>query len=48
VCHGGSTQAVKRANIGEPVLNAAALAKSIPGKTKAGISDVKRARKYAF
>lgn len=33
---------LKRANIDEPVMDATALAKSIPSKTKAGIGDVKR------
>ena len=35
-------QHLKRANIDQPTLDAAALAKSIPSKTKAGIGNVKR------
>ncbi len=35
-------QHLKRADIDQPVLDAAALAKSIPSRTKAGIGDVKR------
>ena len=33
---------LKRANIDEPVMDAAALAKLIPSKTKAGVGDAKR------
>ena len=35
-------QHLKRASIDQPIIDAAALAKSIPSKTKAGIGDAKR------